>query len=77
MTDEELAQIERWQFTDGGRAELALHGLNMTISDLEQSACTREGFSTIRQTRASLIKARESLDKLIEATSLFRAEAAE
>lgn len=77
MTDEELAQVQKWQHTDGGRAELALHGMSLAIDDLENSACTREGFSTIRKSRAMMIKARDTLDKLIENTSLFHAVAAE
>lgn len=77
MTQEEQAQIERWQHTDGGRAELGLHALAMAVDDLEGAACTREGFAAIRHSRAMMIKARESLAKLIDATSLFHAEAAE
>lgn len=77
MTEEEQAILQRWQFTDGGRAELALHAMAMAASDLEKSACTHDGFTTIRKTRAELIKAREILDRLIESTSLFHAQAAE
>lgn len=76
MTDEERAQLERWQFTDGGRAELALHALSLSANDLEAAACTREGFTTIRKSRAMMIKAREVLDHLIANTAILQ-EAAE
>ena len=73
MTPEELAMIERWQTTDGGRAEIALHGLSITVDDLENAACTRDGFSTIRKCRSTLIKARNDLDKLITSTAILQA----
>jgi hypothetical protein len=77
MTDEELAQITKWQTTDEGRAEMQIHALDLVMGDLENSACTREGFVTIRKSRSHLIAAREVLDRLIASTSMFHAEAAE
>jgi len=77
MTDEELAQIAKWQSTSEGKADLALHALMMTADDLQEAACTREGFTLIRKSRANLIKARDILDHLIASTSMFHAEAAE
>lgn len=77
MTDEELAQINKWQTTCEGKADLALHALGMTVSDLEECACRRDGFSLIRKNRVKMIEARDKLDRLIEATSLFHTQAAE
>lgn len=77
MTEEELAQINKWQTTSEGLADLSIHALGMSIADLEKAACHRDGFTLIRRSRAKMIEARDKLERLIEATSLFRAQAAE
>jgi len=77
MTEAEQAQIEKWQSTSEGLADLSLHALTMAVSDIERAACHRDGFRLIRRSRAMMIDAREKLDRLIQATSLFHAEAAE
>ena len=76
MTEAEQAQIEKWQSTSEGLADLAIHALGMTIADIERAACHRDGFRLIRRSRSRMIEARDKLDRLIEATSLFH-EAAE
>jgi hypothetical protein len=69
MTDAELAQVEKWQSTSEGKADLALHALGMVIHDLEMEACTRDGFRLIRTERWRLIEARDVLELLIAQTA--------
>ena len=69
MTDEELAQIQKWQTSAEGKADLAIHAIGMSIADLEDAACTREGFKLIRTERQRLIAARDILEKLIGHTA--------
>ncbi len=77
ITEEELARINEWQTTSEGLADQSIHALGMCIADIEKAACPRDGFRLIRKSRVKMIEARDKLDRLIEATSLFHAQAAE
>lgn len=48
MTDEEMAQIQKWQSTSEGKAELAIHSLCITADDLTDALKTRDGARAIR-----------------------------
>ena len=65
MTPEDLAQLERFQHTDGGKAELAVHGLSIIVDDLTDAIKTREGTSTIRANFKMLMDAKHKLDDLM------------
>lgn len=65
MTQEEMAQIERWQHTDGGKAELSIHTLSMVADDLTDSLKTREGARSIRANWHRFLEAKQKLDDLV------------
>lgn len=71
MTNEELEAIQRWQHTDGGKAELAIHGLSIIVDDLTDAIKTREGTSTIRANFKMLMDAKRKLDDLMLEIGLF------
>jgi hypothetical protein len=75
MTNEELAAIQRWQHTDGGKAELAIHGLSIIVDDLTDAIKTREGTSTIRANFKMLMDAKRKLDDLMFELGPFAAAA--
>lgn len=75
MTPEELATIQRWQETDGGKAELAVHGLSIIVDDLTDAVKTREGTATIRASFRTLMDAKRKLDDLIFELGPFAAAA--
>jgi len=77
MTDEELAQIQAWQSSDEGLADMSLHALQIACDDLWHASCSRDGFRLIRTERARLIEARAMIERLIAATSMFHTAAAE
>ena len=73
MTDEELAQVQKWQTTDGGKAELALHTLSMVADDLTDALKTREGARSIRTNWHHFMGSYEKLhDLVLEIDSTWR-----
>lgn len=75
MTNEELAMIEKWQSSDGGKAELALHGMSIAVDDLTDAIKTRMGASTTRANFRLLMDIKHKLDDLIFDLGPFAAAA--
>jgi len=71
LTDEELDAIERWQHSDGGKAELAIHGLIFAADDLTDAIKTREGLQSARANIKNIMDAKHKLDDLIQDLGLF------
>ena len=66
MKPEEIAaQLERWQHTDGGKAELSVHTLSMVADDLTDSLKTRDGARAIRINWHQFIEAKQKLDDIV------------
>lgn len=62
MTPEEQAQLEKWQTTDGGKAELSIHTLGIVADDLTDALKTRAGTASVRANFRMLMDAKRKLD---------------
>ena len=61
---DELA-LERWQATDDGLAEMAIHSLHCVLSDLEKMTESRRGTKILREGVESLMEANSRLIKVV------------
>jgi len=71
LTNEELEAIQRWQDTDGGKAELAIHGLSIAADDLTDAIKSREGIRSARANIRMLNDAKHKLEDIIIDLSMF------
>jgi len=65
MTPEENAQLEKWQTTDGGKAELSIHTLGIVADDLTDALKTRDGARAVRANWHHFLEAKQKLDDLV------------
>ena len=69
--EEEFETIQRWQHTDGGKAELAIHGISIAADDLTDAIKSRDGARTARENIKVLVAAKRKIDDLIMDLGMF------